>query len=173
MARTKARCLIVFFVTVCFSITLFGQKNYAQDGHGGDDIKALKQQIEDLRKEVLNLNKKVVELSSAHQGHTNAIENEDIENNTENDKKIEAIESRLNEMQGKLDKSTELYVREKEAQEASFKKDNTLNVYAPWLKSLKIGGESRVRFEDDLNFDFDDSRGGWKRVYIVADTAKF
>ena len=47
------------------------------------------------------------------------------------------------------------------------------NVYAPGLKSLKIGGETRVRFEANSNFDFDDSNGDGEIVYFVKNKVEF
>lgn len=53
------------------------------------------------------------------------------------------------------------------------KSDKPLNVYAPGLKSLKIGGSTRVRFEDNSNFDFDDDKGDGKEFTLLRTRLNF
>ncbi len=48
-----------------------------------------------------------------------------------------------------------------------------LNVYAPGLKSLKVGGATRVRFESNHNFDFDDSIGDGREFTLLRTRLNF
>lgn len=82
---------------------------------------------------------------------------------------IENMELKINQLQEEQNKNKDLFIREKEFE----KKDGLLNVYAPGLKSLKIGGETRVRFEDNSNFDFDDSNGDGKEFTLLRTRLNF
>ncbi|MGR3177495.1 MAG: alginate export family protein, partial [Candidatus Anammoxibacter sp.] len=58
-------------------------------------------------------------------------------------------------------------------QELTKNDENRLNVFAPGLKSLKIGGETRVRFEANANFDFNDSDGDGKEFTLLRTRLNF
>lgn len=107
------------------------------------DVRTLRQQVERLTQEI--------------QGLT------DIEAN----KKIEMLESKINDMQTQIDKNNDLYIREEEFYKTVRKEGGLLNVSAPGLKSLKIGGSTRARFEANSNFDFDDSNGDGKEFTLL------
>ena len=87
-----------------------------------------------------------------------AQENESIDDLRD---QVELLKSKLENLENKVGESEKT------------KNDEALNVYAPGLKKLKIGGETRVRFEANSNFDFNDRNGDGKEFTLLRTRLNF
>lgn len=76
---------------------------------------------------------------------------------------IESLRNELKQLEKRVD----------DTQKTEAETDGLLNVYAPGLKSLRIGGDMRVRFEGNSNFDFDDSKGDGKEFTLLRTRLNF
>lgn len=80
-------------------------------------------------------------------------------------REIEALKNEVNKLEKKVNSNSN--------DKKEVRSDGLLNVTAPGLKSLKIGGSTRVRFEADSNFDFDDSVGDGKEFTLLRTRLNF